>query len=135
MSTDNFMAIGDTVPTVDPLWGEGIDKCMRSGRMAAATADRALTHSERDTSASQLAIYDQLWRDRVAPKVKTRLFMTEMLYRASNARYDSLIAGLHNYSEDQLESANQGSPLGMLRLLKLEDLSILASTARDWFSN
>ncbi|MFC7202944.1 digeranylgeranylglycerophospholipid reductase [Haloferax namakaokahaiae] len=135
MSTDNFMAIGDTVPTVDPLWGEGIDKCMRSGRMAAATADRVLTHSERDTSASQLKIYDQLWHDRVAPKVKKRLFMTEMLYRTSNERYDSLISSLHNYSEDQLESANQGSLLGMLRLLKFEDLSILASTAKDWFSN
>ncbi|WP_410766365.1 digeranylgeranylglycerophospholipid reductase [Haloferax sp. DFSO60] len=135
MSTDNFMAIGDTVPTVDPLWGEGIDKCMRSGRVAAATADRVLTHSERDTSASQLAIYDQLWHERVAPKVKKRLFMTEMLYRTSNERYDSLISDLHNYSEDQLEAANQGSPLGMLRLLKFQDLSVLAATAKDWFSN
>ncbi|POG55277.1 digeranylgeranylglycerophospholipid reductase [Haloferax marisrubri] len=135
MSTDNFMAIGDTVPTVDPLWGEGIDKCMRSGRAAAATADRALTNSERDTSASELAVYDQLWHERVAPKVKNRLFMTEMLYRASNERYDKLLADLHRLPNEQLDAANGGSPLAMFRMLKFEDLSILASTARDWFSN
>ncbi|UVE50969.1 NAD(P)/FAD-dependent oxidoreductase [Haloferax larsenii] len=134
MSTDNFMAIGDTVPTVDPLWGEGIDKCMRSGRMAAATADRVLTHSERDTSASELAIYDKLWHDRVAPKAKNRLFMTEMLYRASNERYDEFMEDLHNISQNRLESANKGNPLAMLRLLKFEDISILLSTAKHWFS-
>jgi digeranylgeranylglycerophospholipid reductase len=135
MSTDNFMAIGDTVPTVDPLWGEGIDKCMRSGRAAASAADRSLTHSERDTSASELGIYDELWHDRVAPKVKTRLFMTEMLYRASNDRYDSLISDLHDIPQHRLESVNHGNPLGVLRMLKLEDISILTSTARQWIRN
>ncbi|WP_267639732.1 digeranylgeranylglycerophospholipid reductase [Haloarchaeobius amylolyticus] len=135
MSTDNFMAIGDTVPTVDPLWGEGIDKCMRSGRVAAATADRVLTHSERDTSASELAIYDQLWHERVAPKVKTRLFMTEMLYRVSNERYDELMRDLHSMPADKLESANKGDLLGMLRMMKLEDLTTLARTAKDWYRN
>ncbi|WP_439026571.1 digeranylgeranylglycerophospholipid reductase [Haloarchaeobius sp. DT45] len=135
MSTDNFMAIGDTVPTVDPLWGEGIDKCMRSGRVAAATADRVLTHSERDTSASELAIYDQLWHERVAPKVKTRLFMTEMLYRVSNDRYDELMMDLHRMPANRLESANKGNVLGMLRMMKLEDLSTFVRTAKAWVRN
>ncbi|WP_435358556.1 digeranylgeranylglycerophospholipid reductase [Haloarchaeobius sp. DFWS5] len=135
MSTDNFMAIGDTVPTVDPLWGEGIDKCMRSGRWAAATADRVLTHRGRDTSADALAIYDKLWHERVAPKVKTRLFMTEMLYRASNERYDQLISDLHSVPKKRLESANRGEKLGMVRMLKPSDFSLLARTAKDWFSS
>jgi digeranylgeranylglycerophospholipid reductase len=135
MSTDNFMAIGDTVPTVDPLWGEGIDKCMRSGRVAAATADRSLTHSDRDTSANELAVYDQLWHDRVAPKVHKRLFMTEMLYRASNDRYDDLIGDLHRYSQERLDSVNEGNIFDMLRMLKFEDISLLYSTARDWARN
>ncbi|MFC6953687.1 digeranylgeranylglycerophospholipid reductase [Halorubellus litoreus] len=135
MSTDNFMAIGDTVPTVDPLWGEGIDKCMRSGRVAAATADRSLTDSDRDTSAGELAVYDQLWQDRVAPKVNKRLFMTEMLYRASNDRYDALVSDLHKHSKDKLDSVNAGNLRDMLGMLKLEDVSILAKTARDWVRN
>src|SRR6056297_1000574 len=50
-STDNFMAIGDTVPTIDPLWGEGIYTCMKSGRAAAVTADRCFMGATRDTSA------------------------------------------------------------------------------------
>ncbi|WP_435318552.1 digeranylgeranylglycerophospholipid reductase [Haloarchaeobius sp. TZWSO28] len=135
MSTDNFMAIGDTVPTVDPLWGEGIDKCMRSGRAAAATADRVLTHSERDTSASALAVYDQLWHERVAPKVKTRLFMTEMLYRVSNDRYDELMRDILDLSEDRLESVNKGDLGAIIRMMKLEDVTTLARTAKDWFRN
>jgi digeranylgeranylglycerophospholipid reductase len=123
------------VPTVDPLWGEGIDKCMRSGRVAAATADRSLTDSERDTSAGELAVYDQLWQDRVAPKVKKRLFMTEMLYRASNDRYDALVDDLHKHSKDKLDSVNAGNLRDMLGMLKFEDVSILVKTARDWMRN
>ena len=59
LSTDSFMAIGDTVPTIDPLWGEGIHKGMRSARAAAATADRALTGT-RDTSAEQMEVFNTL---------------------------------------------------------------------------
>src|SRR5699024_9623151 len=65
LSTDRFMAIGDTVPSVDPLWGQGIDKCMRSGRAAAVTADRCFT-GQMDTSADEMTIYDMLWHRNVA---------------------------------------------------------------------
>ncbi|WP_435347287.1 digeranylgeranylglycerophospholipid reductase [Haloarchaeobius sp. HRN-SO-5] len=135
MSTDNFMAIGDTVPTVDPLWGEGIDKCMRSGRAAATVADRVLIHSDRDTSAEELAIYDHLWHTRVAPKAKTRLFMTELLYRASNERYDNLMEDLNATDEDTLEQANQGNKRAMLALLSPGDVSLVANTLRGWVGN
>ena len=133
MSTDSFMAIGDTVPTVDPLWGEGIDKCMRSGRAAAAVADRVLTHSDRDTGASEMAIYDQLWHDRVAPKVKTRLFMTELLYRASNERYDHLMDDLSRMSPEDLTEVNQGNKLELAKMLQLGDAKLVIDTLRDWY--
>ncbi|MDX1745745.1 MAG: NAD(P)/FAD-dependent oxidoreductase, partial [Halobacteriales archaeon] len=60
LCTDNFMAIGDTVPTIDPLWGEGIHKGMKSARAAAVTADHCLTPTEPDTSAENMAVYDSL---------------------------------------------------------------------------
>jgi len=130
LSTGGFMAIGDTVPTVDPLWGEGIDKCMRSGRAAATTVDGALTPSRPDTSAEQMATYDSLWHDQVAPKAKTRLLMTELLYLAPNERYDQLMADLRSVGENTLARANDGDKRAISKLLHLSDLPLLATFAR-----
>ncbi|RLM76848.1 NAD(P)/FAD-dependent oxidoreductase, partial [Halobellus sp. Atlit-38R] len=60
---------------------------------------------------------------------------TEMLYRASNERYDTLLEDLHRVPQKRLNAVNDGNPLAMFQMLKFEDLSILASTAKDWFSN
>jgi digeranylgeranylglycerophospholipid reductase len=128
MSTGGFMAIGDTVPTIDPLWGEGIYKCMQSGRAAAATADRCFTEG-RDTSAEAMSVYDTLWHDQVAPNVRTRLLMTELLYLSSNERYDTLMRDLRAASRDGMAAANGGNPLALLRFLHTEDLSLLADLA------
>jgi digeranylgeranylglycerophospholipid reductase len=130
MSTDNFMAIGDTVPTIDPLWGEGIDKCMRSGRAAAITVDAALTPAEPDTSAETMALYDDLWHERVAPKAKKRLVMTELLYLADNDRYDKLVADLSAMDQDALAQANKGNVRALLRLFDTSDLPLLTEYAK-----
>ncbi|WP_207588216.1 digeranylgeranylglycerophospholipid reductase [Halomontanus rarus] len=134
MSTDNFMAIGDTVPTVDPLWGEGIGTCMRSGRAAAITADYCLTHDAIDTSAENMAIYDRLWHRDVAPTMENRLLMVELLYRAPNSRYDELMADLERLDDDVLARANSGNKRAIARLLKLRDVPILANLARTRLS-
>lgn len=131
MSTDGFMAVGDTVPTIDPLWGEGIHTCMKSGRAAAATADRCLMLDEVDTSAERLSVYDDLWHRDVAPNMRTRLLMTRLLYLASNERYDELMADLNRLDGDTLSDANDGSPRAILRLLHLGDLPLLARFARE----
>jgi digeranylgeranylglycerophospholipid reductase len=131
MSTDNFMAIGDTVPTIDPLWGEGIHTCMKSGRTAAITADRCLTSSDGDTSAEAMSIYDDLWHERVAPKMRTRLLMTQLLYLAPNERYDTLMADLNSMDGDALAAANAGSKRALAKLMHLEDLPLLARFARE----
>ncbi|MFB6136301.1 MAG: digeranylgeranylglycerophospholipid reductase [Halobacteriaceae archaeon] len=125
MTTDNFMAIGDTVPTIDPLWGEGIHKCMKSGRMAAVTADRCLTPAEPDTSAENMSVYADLWHEEVAPKMRTRLWMTQLLYLASNDRYDTLMRDLRRLGRDTLTRANEGSLRAILRLVHREDLPLL----------
>ncbi|MFB6141895.1 MAG: digeranylgeranylglycerophospholipid reductase [Halorientalis sp.] len=130
MSAANFMAIGDTVPTVDPLWGEGIHKCMESGRAAAITADRCLTPARPDTSAEAMSVYDDLWHDRVAPKVRTRLLMTELLYFAPNERYDTLMRDLQRADGETLARVNDGDLLAMRNLVHLSDVPMLARFAR-----
>jgi digeranylgeranylglycerophospholipid reductase len=130
MSTDRFMAIGDTVPTIDPLWGEGIHKCMASGRTAAVTADACLT-GETDTSAAAMSTYDDLWHERVAPRVRSRLLLTRLLYRAPNDRYDRLLRDLRAADDDTLRRANAGEKLAMAKLVHLSDLPLLVRFARD----
>jgi digeranylgeranylglycerophospholipid reductase len=129
LSTDSFMAIGDTVPTIDPLWGEGIHKGMKSARAAAVTVDACLT-GERDTSAEAMDIYDQRWRTHVAPKMKTRLLMTELLYLVPNDRYDTLMRDLQRSDKDTLTAVNSGDRLAISKMLHLSDLPTLARFAR-----
>jgi digeranylgeranylglycerophospholipid reductase len=133
MHTDRFIAIGDTVPTIDPLWGEGIHKGMKSARAAAATVDRCLTDSERRVDAESLAVYETLWHRDVAPRARSRLALTELLYLAPNERYDRLMRDLQETDDDVLAKANRGEKAGMARLLHLDDLPLLAKYARERF--
>lgn len=130
LSTDSFMAVGDTVPSIDPLWGEGIHKGMQSGRAAAATADRCLT-GETDTSAAAMATYDDLWHSEVAPNARRRLLMTELLYLAPNERYDRLMADLGGTDDDVLAAVNGGNPAALRHLIHLDDLPLLATFAKE----
>jgi len=132
MTTSSFMAIGDTVPSVDPLWGEGIHTCMESARAAAIVADHALTGTV-DTSAETMALYDDLWHERVSPGVTNRLWMTEMLYLATNDRYDQFMGDLRRLPNETLARANEGSKLAVLRLLHLSDLPMLYKFAKERF--
>jgi digeranylgeranylglycerophospholipid reductase len=135
LSTDNFMAIGDTVPTIDPLWGEGIHKGMESGRAAAITVDHCLTPSVPDTSAEKMELYDELWNEKVAPQMKPRLLMTELLYFAPNSRYDTLLRDLRNVDIDTLSKVNRGSKRAIAKLLHLGDIPFLAKFARHRMGN
>jgi digeranylgeranylglycerophospholipid reductase len=129
--TDSFMAIGDTVPTIDPLWGEGIHKGMKSARAAAVTADAALTPRTPDTSAEAMSTYADLWHAEVAPSARTRLLMTELLYFAPNERYDQLMRDLDRADQETLAAVNGGNPMAMRHLLHLSDLPMLARFARN----
>jgi digeranylgeranylglycerophospholipid reductase len=124
LSTENFMAIGDTVPSVDPLWGQGIDNCIQSGRAAAVTADHCLM-GVTDTSADEMSIYDDLWHRDVAPQATVRLLMAHLLYYAPNDRYDRFMQDLRRLGTETLAAANSGNPLALTKLLHREDLSLL----------
>ena len=131
MCTDNFMAIGDTVPTIDPLWGEGIHKCMKSARAAAIVVDHCLTLSEPDTSAERMALYDELWHEEVAPDMDSRLLMTKLLYLASNDRYDRLMRDLGRLPQETLAKANAGNRRAISKLLHVTDLPMLAKFGKQ----
>lgn len=124
MSTESFIAIGDTVPSVDPVWGQGIYKCMKSARAAAMTADRCLTGNI-GASSDEMAIYDDLWNEQVAPRQNRRLAMTKLLYLAPNERYDRLMRDLNRLSRDTLSKANSGNKMGVCELLHFQDLPLL----------
>jgi len=130
MSTDGFMAIGDTVPTIDPLWGEGIHKGLKSARAAASVVDSALTPEAPMTDAETMAVYDRLWHRDVAPKHSARLMMTELLYLAPNERYDELMADLRRTKSDTLEQINHGDRRAIAKLTHLSDLALLAKYAK-----
>jgi len=130
MHTDRFLAIGDTVPSIDPLWG-GDPKGMKSARAAAATVDRCLTDSKRRLDAESLAVYERLWHRDVAPRMKSRLMLTRLLYLAPNERYDRFMRDLRKTEENTLEKANQGEKASMAKLLHLDDIPLLAKFARE----
>ena len=131
MHTDSFLAIGDTVPTIDPLWGEGIHKGMKSARAAAAAIDRCLTDANQPTDTESLSIYETLWHRDVAPRMNARLMLTELLYLAPNERYDRLMRDLRRTDDDTLAKANQGEKRAMSKLIHLDDLPLLAKYARE----
>lgn len=130
MSADSFLAIGDTVPSVDPVWGEGIHKCMESARAAAVVAEHALSDPV-DTSPETMELYDELWHERVAPNVENRMMLAELLYLASNERYDRFMHDLNRLPNETLAQANRGNKRAMLRLLHLEDVPRLLTFARE----
>ncbi|MFD1563397.1 digeranylgeranylglycerophospholipid reductase [Haloarchaeobius amylolyticus] len=131
LHTDRFMAIGDTVPSIDPLWGEGIHKCMLSGRAAAATADSCLKHDSVEPTAENLDVYETLWHRDVAPNANRRLLMTQLLYLASNERYDKLMRDLQRLDNDTLARANKGDIRAIARLFDTDDVSLLARFAKQ----
>ena len=106
-----------------------------SGRAAAVTVDHCLTHRGRDTSADRIGLYNELWHEDVAPNAKVRLLMTELMYFASNDRYDRLLRDLQRLDEDTLSKANGGSLRGILSLIHREDIGLLAQFARHRLSD
>jgi digeranylgeranylglycerophospholipid reductase len=104
---------------------------MHSGRAAAVAIDRCFTPRTRDTSAGELSIYDDLWHSEVAPDMRNRLFMTRLLYLASNERYDRLMRDLERLDDETLAQANAGKKRAILQLLHASDLPLLGRFLRE----
>ena len=133
MCTDNFLAIGDTVPTVDALWGEGIYKCLRSARVAADVVDNCLSADRPDTSAAALSAYDGRWHEEVAPDATARLRAARFVHRMSDERADALVGDLNRHGYETLTAASKGDRRAMAKLVHPRDLPLLANIALDQF--
>lgn len=129
LSTDNFIAIGDTVPTVDPLWGEGIHKGMRTARAAARTIGYCNSPHLDDTSAACLSRYDDDWHQKIASDASNRLLASETLFTLSNKRYDMLLADLNRLDSEALFKASRGDVRSLVRLIHLRDVPLLPKLA------
>ncbi|PSP75059.1 FAD-dependent oxidoreductase [Halobacteriales archaeon QS_1_68_20] len=131
LSTDNFVAIGDTVPSIDPLWGEGIHKGMKSARAAAEAVDHCLSPGGPGPSAEHVSRYDELWHEEVAPDAGARRRASDLLYRLPDERIDLLLADLDRLGQETLTAATKGDLRALAKLVNLRDLPLLASLAWD----
>jgi digeranylgeranylglycerophospholipid reductase len=135
VSSEGVMGVGDTVSTIDPLWGEGIDTGMKSGKQAGITALEALGPKKNggkpDTSAEQMERYDQRWNEKVAPNRWRRDFMTHLIYNADNDRYDRLLEDLDQMDGESLGKLTQGNPRAMMKVLHLSDQSKFRQIASE----
>jgi digeranylgeranylglycerophospholipid reductase len=73
-----IVAVGDSVSSINPLFGEGIRPGMESAEMAADTVIEAIETG--DTSRAKLKEYEQRWNRQKGPKWKTQRMVGELLY-------------------------------------------------------
>ncbi len=99
-STDNFMAIGDSVSSIHPLLAEGIRPGMFSGLFAAQTAIQSLR--KKDTSVKQLEKYDILWKQKYG-NYKLACKIMHFLYNFSNTHIDVLVKNLRNVDQTTIQ--------------------------------
>ena len=81
-----------------------------------------------------MSTYDDLWHREVAPEMRTRLLLSQLLYRAPNDRYDTFLRDLRRIGPEALSAANAGRLRDILRLLHVRDVPLLASVLGEHLS-
>ncbi|MDY6779082.1 MAG: hypothetical protein SV760_00735, partial [Halobacteria archaeon] len=114
-----------TVSSIDPVWGEGIHNCMKSGRAAAVTVDEALTPDDPDTSAEALGKYEERWDEEVGPERDSRMMVTELMYLMSNERYDAFVEQMDRMDTEALRRLNEGDKATILRMMSVRDIGLI----------
>jgi digeranylgeranylglycerophospholipid reductase len=100
-AVDGLIAVGDSVSSINPLFGEGIRPAMESAEMAADVAMRALTAG--DVSREFLAAYERRWNREKGRKWKTQRIAGELLYDFDADQQDRFVASAGRLSPAQLE--------------------------------
>lgn len=131
VSNQGVMGVGDTVSTVDPLWGEGIDTGMKSGKYAGMTALKALGQDPVDTSEEAMKHYDRLWKENIGDNRWERNFMTHLMYNMENERYDRLMEDLQNMEGDSLRELNNGNLHHIIGMIEPGDLENIFKVGKD----
>ncbi|MFB6292471.1 MAG: NAD(P)/FAD-dependent oxidoreductase [Candidatus Nanohaloarchaea archaeon] len=131
---DRLILAGDTVTSIDPVWGEGIQNCMISGRAAAIAADKAIKSG--DFSRDTLETYEGHWDKRIGHNRDARFRMAHLMYRMSDDRLDRLVGDLDDLDPESRSSLNQNADLRvMASIAEPSDARLLAGylyeTAED----
>ncbi len=100
-TADNFMAIGDAVCSINPLFGEGIYSALWTGTAAAQTVIEALR--KKNTSADQLMQFDRAWEQGPGKHWRITHFFMKRLYNLSNDNYDKVVQQLKKVDPDTLQ--------------------------------
>ena len=111
-----IVAVGDSVSSINPLFGEGIRPGMESAEMAADTVIEALDMG--DTSRAKLEEYEQRWNTEKGPKWKTQRMVGELLYDFDADQQDQFVRKAGNLSAEQADRL-QRYELTLLDLLSL----------------
>ena len=98
---DGIVAVGDSVSSINPLFGEGIRPAMESARMAADVAIPAVRGG--DTSREALAAYQRRWNEERGRAWTLQRAVGELLYDFDAAQQDSFVRNAGALSGQQVE--------------------------------
>jgi digeranylgeranylglycerophospholipid reductase len=100
-SGDRFLAVGDTVASINPLLLEGIRPGMQSASYAAEITDDAMEHG--NLSATNLQRYDQKWDEEKGKSFRKQKLAQELIYQLSEERLDQTIENTGELDDDLVE--------------------------------
>lgn len=131
-ATDGFLAVGDSVSSINPLFGEGIRPGMESASMAADVALDALDAG--DCSRRRLREYERRWTDETARKWKLQRAIGELLYHFDADQQDEFVERVDRLSPSEAERLRTYSlsylDLARLCPFKLNDVPRLPRLVR-----
>jgi len=96
---DGIVAVGDSVSSINPLFGEGIRPGMESAEMAAEVVLKALKKG--DTSQQTLSEYERRWNTEKGPKWKTQRMIGELLYDFDSDQQNKFVQNTGRLTDEQ----------------------------------
>lgn len=98
-ANDGIVAVGDSVSSINPLFGEGIRPGMESAEMAADVVLKAL--EEEDVSQQMLSKYETRWNNKKGPKWKTQRMIGELLYDFDPNQQNKFVQNTGQLTDEQ----------------------------------
>lgn len=98
---NGILAVGDSVSSINPLFGEGIRPGMESAEMAANVAAEAL--KEGDVSRERLQEYEDRWNQSKGDNWKIQRIGGELIYDFSPDQQNRFVENIDELSDDEAE--------------------------------
>lgn len=131
-ATDGFMAVGDSVSSINALLGEGIRPGMESASMAVSVAKRALRKNNFDEDL--LREYEWDWNRNKGKNWTMQRIIGELLYDFDPEQQDAFVRRVQDLDSNQAENLRRyQSPISDLLYLypfKLKDLRKIPALLR-----